>query len=243
VAIIAVFNVKGGVGKTTLAVNLAWVSAVRSARKTLLWDLDPQGGATFLLGADTPERKRASQLFSRDLEPEKLLKPSAVPGLDLLPADESLRALDQMFLTIGKKRRLARLTETLAQRYDRIILDCPPAINETSDQVMRAATLIVVPVTPSALSRRALDEVRDHLFRHHKGHPPILPVLSMVDGRRSLHKQAMADQPDWPVVPMASAVEQMGEKRLPLGAYAPNCPAAQACGQLWAGIERKLAKG
>ena len=69
----------------------------------------------------------------------------------------------------------------------------------------------------------------------------MLPVFVMVDRRRALHKQALEAYPDWPVIPMASAVERMAEERLPVGAFDAKSPAAQAYAKLWQGIERKLA--
>jgi chromosome partitioning protein len=241
-AVIAVYNLKGGVGKTTLAVNLAWSAAVHSGRKSLLWDLDPQGSASFLLGAGMAAKHSAHAVFSKDVAPDKLIHATAIPGLGLLPADASLRGLDGFLFTLGKKRRLARLLDALGKTYQRIILDCPPGLTETSEQVMRAADLILVPVIPSPLSRRALEEVMMHLDRFHNGHGPVLPVFSMVDRRRGLHNAALAAEPTWPSVPMASAVEQMAVYRAPVGAFAPRSPAGQAFAALWTGVERRLGR-
>ena len=241
-AVIAVYSVKGGVGKSTLSAALAWNSATVSRRQTLLWDLDVQGAAAFLTGIDAPLATRAASIFTRELAPEALIVPTAWDKLDLLPADDSLRSLDTIFERIGKRRRLARLTEELARRYDRIVLDCPPVLNELSAQVIRAAALIIVPLPPSPLARRALDAIRAELVRSHKTHPPILPVFSMVDRRRRLHREALAEMPDWPVIPMASRIEQMAERRAPVGAFAPNDAPARAIASLWAAVERKLAE-
>lgn len=235
-ATIAVYSLKGGVGKTTLSVNLAWCSAILSGRKTLLWDLDPQAAATYLLSIDA--RGSAQAVFAKDQPAARFIRPSAYPHLDVLPADTSLRGLDRLFDTLGKKRRMARLIERLGLGYDTIILDCPPGLTETSEQVMRAADLIVVPVIPSPLSRRALDEVQAHLTRHLKDGAPILPVWSMVDRRRSLHRDADAD---WPGIPMASVVEQMAVRRAPIGESAPRSPAQAAFASLWRTIEARLA--
>ncbi len=241
-AVIGVYSLKGGVGKTTLAVNLAWCAATQSARRTLLWDLDPQASASFLLGHEGRAHGGAQSVFTRDVPPDQLIIPTAIPGLDLLPADPSLRALDRTLFSLGKKKRLSRLLDDLRASYDRIVLDCPPGLTETSEQVMRAADLILVPVIPTPLSQRALDDVVSHLDREHKGHGPVLPVFSMVDRRRVLHQAALEAVPSWPTVPMASAVEQMAVRRRPVGAYAPRAPASDAIATLWRGVEARLAR-
>lgn len=241
-ASIAIYSVKGGVGKTTLAVNLAWCAASISRRKTLLWDLDAANGSGFLLGVDPKKKRSADSVFADGSDPAKLIQQTAYPGLDLLPADESIRSLDRQLDKIGKKKRLAKLVEGLAKEYDRVVFDCPPVLNELSAQVIRAVDLIIVPLPPSPLSARAFDVVVEEVRGSGKGHPPILPILSMIDLRRTLHREAREANPKWPAIPLASAVEQCAVERKPVGAFAPRSPAARAIAQLWTAIERKLAE-
>ena len=233
-ATIAIYSLKGGVGKTTLAVNLAWCAATNSARRTLLWDLDPQAAATWLLGGTNCDQARA--VFAKDVAAAKQARPTRYSKLDLIGADPSLRRLDQLFHDLDKKKRLARLLSDLTG-YDRVILDCPPGLTETADQVMRAADLIVIPVIPSPLSQRAYAEVVGHLG----GRAPLMPVHVMVDRRRALHADALAANPGWPVVPMASAIEGMAAKREPVGVSAPRSSAAKAFADLWRAIEHRIA--
>lgn len=240
--VIAIYSLKGGVGKTTMAVNLAAEAALRRGHKTLLWDLDPQSAASFILGHQPEKKPKARSVFERDIAPDSLITKTAIAGLDLLPADISLRSLDGFLASLGKKKRLAKLVETISNQYDRIFLDCPPGLTETTEQMMRAADIIIVPVIPSPLSQRALDDVVSHLKEHHKGHAPLLPVFSMVDRRRNLHLTATSANADWPRIPMASAVEQMAVQRAPVGSFAHRSPAGEAFHMLSGAIERKLSK-
>jgi cellulose biosynthesis protein BcsQ len=239
---VAVYSLKGGVGKTTFAVNLAWAAASLSRRTTLLWDLDAQAAATFLLGDGAHSGQDAAAVFAREIAPSRLVRPTATERLHLLPADPSLRGLDRFFYGLAKKRRLEKLLAEAGKAHERVLLDCPPGLTETSEQVLRAADLVIVPVIPSPLSRRALDEVVRFLDRRSIRRGPLLPVYNMVDRRRTIHREALDANPDWPTVPMASAVEEMAARHQPLGAFAPRSPAAAALAELWLAIERRLAR-
>lgn len=242
-AVVAIYSSKGGVGKTTIAANLGWCSAQVASRRTLLWDLDQTDGAGFMFALEGQQRKRqARSLFAGDVPAQTLVQPSAYAGLDLLPADGSLRELDSMLLRMGQRHRIATLAKQLERSYDRLILDCPPMLNELSAQVMRAATLVIVPLPPSPLSARALEHVAEEIRRHTRRPPPILPVYSMIDRRRLLHREALTANPTWPAIPMVSSLEQCAVQRRPIGTFAPRTPAALALMRLWDGIERKLAQ-
>jgi chromosome partitioning protein len=241
-AVIAVYSMKGGVGKSCSAVNLAWNSAVGSSRRTLLWDLDPQGAASFILRGNQTEKDRARAMIAGNVKPEKLIRPTEINNLDLLAADVSLRGLDRLFFQISKKRHLGKLLRQIGKDYDRIILDCPPGLTETSEQILRNADIVIVPVIPSPLSERALVDVQMFLDGSGKKHAPLLPVYNMVDRRRSIHKQGLARNPKWPVIPMSSAVEHMTKLQQPVGSFAPHSTAARAYARIWRGIEKRLTK-
>ncbi|HEY7005641.1 MAG TPA: ParA family protein, partial [Sphingomicrobium sp.] len=160
---------------------------------------------------------------------------------DVLPYDRSLRHLDRLFHELGKRRRLANVGSSLSATYDRVIIDCPPGLTDTSDQILRASELVVVPVIPSALSQRALDVIKDYLERKSGPKVVLAPVFSMVDRRRHLHLSELDKHRSWPVIPMASAYERVSTERAPIGELMPrSAPPVQAVAQLWRRIERAL---
>jgi len=237
---LAVYSLKGGVGKTTLAVNLAWASATLSSRRTLLWDLDPQGAATFMLDSRVKRSHGARAAFARKTSPHDLVRPTAIKRLSLIAADRSLRGLNHFLHDLDKKARLAKLLAEMADEYDRVILDCPPGFNETTDQILRAADLIVVPVIPSPLALRALQDLQHELDKRRIVPDRILPVFNMVDRRRKLHRDIVAAHPAWPVVPMAGAFETMSIGGRPVGALRAGSNAATALAGLWRAAETRL---
>jgi cellulose biosynthesis protein BcsQ len=238
--IVAVYSAKGGVGKTTLAVNLAWASAALSKRRTLLWDLDAQGGASYILRQEPAGRELRTRIVGND-DPLQLVRPSEFAGLDVLPYDRSLRHLDRLFHELGRRKRLSHVGQRLGETYERVIIDCPPGLTDTSDQILRAADLVIVPIIPSALSRRALDVVVDHVERKNGPKVVLAPVFSMVDRRRQLHLRELEDHPTWPVIPMASAYERVSTERMPIGELMPRTSApVEAVTELWRRIEKAL---
>lgn len=240
-SVIAVYSVKGGVGKTTMAVDLAWRLAARSRHETLLWDLDPQNGAGYLLGFEDSHRHRAASVFQREGKPLHLVEQTRYPRLSLLPADESLRALPTQLARLGQRRRLQTLTSHLKNRFDRIVLDCPAGMSELTEQILYAADLMIVPLPASPLSARALEQLRRYISKAHHRHPPILPVLSMYDRRRERHREVrQGPAQGWPIVPHAVQMELTAFNRAPLGTFAEGTQTDRVLERLWQGIETKL---
>jgi chromosome partitioning protein len=237
---IAVYSAKGGVGKSTIAVHLAHMAATRSGRRTLLWDLDAQGASTFALKLRPKPGLSARGIFARQAEIEGQALASEIANLDVVPADDSLRRLDAQLAEQDKKNRLRKLIADLDGSYDRVVLDCPPGLGLLADQLFRAADLLVVPLLPSPLSLRAYEAVMAHVAGQHGGKLPVLPVFSMADRRKALHRDTLAAHPDWPVVPYSSEIERMALHRQPVTQRAPSSPAARSLSELWTRIERAL---
>jgi cellulose biosynthesis protein BcsQ len=245
--IVAVTNIKGGVGKTTTAVNLAYLAA-QSGRATLLWDLDPQGAATYTLQGEPNERCSAKKLVRGKRELPELIARTRYPCLSLIPADFSYRNLD-VHLSERKHptERLMLMTRSLHDAIDLLFLDCPPGMTLLTENVLRAADALVVPVVPAPLSVRMLDQLGD--FIKHTGWTDIhiLPFFSMVDRRKSLHDAVIANarshHPEMlsTEIPYWSDIERMTARRAPLPAFAPASPAAVLYASLWKEISGRMA--
>jgi cellulose biosynthesis protein BcsQ len=246
--ILGVYSIKGGVGKTSAAVNLAYLAAAESWR-TLVWDLDPQGAASFYFRIK-PKIKGGGRGLLRGRRPiDDLIKGTDFELLDLLPADFSYRNMD-LLLDGGSgkpRRQIGRLLKPVRAEYDLVILDCPPSISLMSESIFRAADALLVPVIPTTLSARTLTQLREFLDgRDDHGKLKLLPFFSMVDRERPLHAETMQRLAEkhpamlTTPIPEAPEVERMGLHRMPLPAYAPAEPAAGAYRALWSELSAVL---
>ncbi|MDH4113394.1 MAG: AAA family ATPase [Actinomycetota bacterium] len=239
--VLATYSIKGGVGKTTTAVNLAHETAAAGSR-VLLWDLDPQGAATFFVRVKPSVKGGAERLVSHSGSLAANIRATDDPAVHIVPADFSLRHLDlELDDTKHPTRRLAALLEPIADRYDVALLDCAPGITLTSESVFGAADALIVPTIPTTLSERTLDQLANFLAGQPSA-PMLLPFASMLDRRKRLQRDLVAHlMRDFPgflptAIPNASVIEQMGVERAPVAAFAPTSAAATAFRQLWADI-------
>ena len=244
--IIAVYNIKGGVGKTTTAVNLAYRSAA-DGWPTLLWDLDAQGAATYVLQRNALVPGTGKELVAGDHDAPDLAVATDHPNLELLPADISYRRMDvHLHRRKNPATRLLKMMRPLKQRYASLILDCAPGMSLLSENVMHAADALVVPLLPSPLSVRTLEQLLEFVACKNWPDLQLLPFFSMVDRRKQLHKETIDElRARFPVilqteVPYGSEFERMTLRRAPVESYAPASAAANVYRSLWREIDARL---
>ena len=185
--IIAVTNIKGGVGKTTTAVNLAYLCAAGGER-TVLWDLDPQGAASWILRADPSRRALTHELATADPGTTGRVLPTAYPNLSVIPADDPYRDLDEERAAQNSPTvQLLRMRRPLAGQCDTLFMDCPPGISLLTDSVLRGVDALIVPLVPAPLSVRMLDELVEYVTMQQWPDLKLLPMFSMVDWRKKVH--------------------------------------------------------
>jgi cellulose biosynthesis protein BcsQ len=245
--VLAVYNIKGGVGKTTAAVNLAQLAA-RDGARVLLWDLDPQGAASYLLRIKPRVKGGGRRLVRGKSDAGALVKGTDHEGLDLLPADFSYRNMD-LALDGAKRptRMLGRVLAPLAGEYDLVFLDCPPAISLASESVFAAAGTLLVPLIPTPLSLRTFEQLRRFLDEEVGDPPQMLAFFSMADARKRVHRDIMEQLASRPevlptAIPSASDVERMAVERAVLADVAPRGRAALAYEALWAEVRERATR-
>ena len=182
-------------------------------------------------------------LVSGERPVDDAVKATDFDNLDLLPADFSYRNMD-LELDNAKKRtrRLDQLLSGVADDYDLTFLDCPPSVSLVSENVLRAADVLLVPLIPATLSLRTYDQLTRFVADAPRPQPEIVAFFSMADRRKRLHREVIdtiardrgriADT----VVPSMALIEQMAERRAPVPAFAPTSRAAKCYEQLWAEV-------
>ncbi|HUZ51308.1 MAG TPA: AAA family ATPase [Streptosporangiaceae bacterium] len=243
--VVAAYNIKGGVGKTATAVNIAYLAAADGYR-VLLWDLDPQAAASFLFRVKPRVKGGGKALIAGKRPVDLAIKATDFDNLDLLPADFTYRNLD-LHLDGERKpaTRLRSLLSPLRREYDLVMLDCPPSISLLSENVLHATDLLLVPLIPTTLSVRTLDQLTDFVAGLDGHRPKILAFFSMIDRHKRLHLQIAGELParrtDVAVtaIPALSMIERMSVQRAPVTASSPRSQAARYYRELWQEVRER----
>lgn len=243
---IAIYSMKGGVGKTAAAVNLSYIAAQEGAR-TLICDLDPQGASSYYF------RIRASRNFNSDKfikggrNIDKNIKGTDYPNLDLLPSKLSYRNLDLALDSLkNSKSRLKRIFKTIKDEYDYLFLDCPPGISLVAENVFQASSLIVVPLVPTTLSVLTYEKLQKFLKKHDIDKQKLYTFFSMVEKRKNLHQEVIDkfNEEEKHVlhaqIPYRSEIERMGLDRAPVAASHPSSESSKAYEELWEEIKNHI---
>ncbi len=243
--VVALYNIKGGVAKTTSAVNLAFLSA-RAGARSLLWDLDPQGSATFLFRIEPHVPGASRRFLSGEVELGEAIRGSDFEGLDVLPSDFRYHRWTVELGDGAGDGAFRDLLAPLGGEYDHVWLDCPPGLSPVAECVFGAADALAIPTVPSPLALRTLAQLMRHLKARER-RPQLLPFFAMVDRRTAQQRSVCERVRELSLgflrteIPSSALVEQMTSRRAPLFSFAAHSPAALAYESLWREIQERLA--
>lgn len=244
--VLALYNIKGGVGKTSTAVNLAWFAA-NQGQRTLVWDLDAQAAAAWYLGARNKGGGGARRLISGKVALRDQVVASEYQGLSVVPGRHAYRNLDVLINNASKpKRVLSTLLKPLAKQFDLVILDCPPSASALAESILAAADAILVPLVPAPLSLRAWQQVQAFCVDNDLSLKRVHPFFNMVDRRRALHRHWIAEPPAEltqlmaSYIPYAAAVERMGISGKPVATFAAKQAVTASYEGLWQELRERF---
>jgi chromosome partitioning protein len=196
--IVAIANQKGGVGKSTTAVNLA-AALAETGRKVLVIDLDPQGNASTGLGIDAGRRKHGTyQLLSQTAPADAAVLETAVPGVWVIPSNIELAGAEiELVGQISRETRLSQAISNVVAGYDFVLLDCPPSLGLLTVNAMAAADELIVPIQCEYYALEGLGQLLRNVRLVQQSLNPDLRltgiVLTMYDSRTKLSEQVVAE--------------------------------------------------
>lgn len=240
--VLALYNLKGGVGKTAATVNLAYLAAA-DGLKTLVWDLDPQGSSTFYLNVQPAAKNESRKILTDELPLKDAILDSAFENLWVIPADLSARNADLVLDDMKQSRKKIKNLLSGLKQFDLVLLDCPPGISLLHDNIFNAADWILMPNIPTTLSIRSYETVATYFEENGLDTSKIKCFFSMVDHRKNLHHEVIQEFYKDKFflknyIPYLSDVEKMGQHRQPVFEFANSSYAAQCFRDLWSEVKR-----
>ncbi|MFT3748054.1 MAG: ParA family protein [Agriterribacter sp.] len=240
--IIALYNLKGGVGKTASCVNFAYLAA-KDGYKTLLWDIDPQGSTSFYYQAKSKHKGGIKKMVEKDADLEDAVMATDHENLDIIPADISIKSFDIMMEELKfSKKRLKSLLQPFNKQYDFVFLDCPPGFSVLSENIFNASDIVLMPVIPTTLSIRTYEMTKEYFREKDIDLSKMMCFFTMADLRKNMHNEIMEtlykDKKFFEnYIPYLSDVEKMGVHKAPLEAFAKSGYAAKCYRDLWEEIK------
>ncbi|KIC91075.1 ParA family protein [Flavihumibacter sp. ZG627] len=235
---IALYNLKGGVGKTATCVNLSYLAA-QDGYKVLLWDLDPQGSTSFYYNVQPKVKSGTQKLFNEQLDLGDLIMTTDYENIEIIPADLTARNLEIIMEEMrSSKRRFKTILSQLEKEYDFVFIDCPPGFSVLSENIFHAAEIILMPTIPTTLSVRTYEFVKEYFKEKSLDESKLMCCFTMVDIRKNMHNEIMEelvrDKKFFSnYIPYLSDVEKMGSYQAPLHAFSPSSYAAKCYSDLW----------
>lgn len=238
---LAFYNLKGGVGKTAGAVNMAYLAAA-NGYKTLLWDLDPQGSASFYMGIKG-QKFESSKFYKDAASIADAIADSQFEHLWILPADLSARHADIVLNEQRQSRKKLKSILNSLKQFDLVILDSPPGISLLHENIFNAADWILMPNIPTTLSIRSYETVVKYFKENDLDKTKIKCFFNMVDHRKTLHHDTLQSFYNNKLffknyIPYLSDVEKMGVQEQPIFEFANSSYAAECYRDLWKEIEK-----
>ena len=226
---IALYNLKGGVGKTASCVNFSYLAAA-DGFKTLLWDIDPQGSSSFYYKVKPKQHPGIKKLITKDAHLESAIMSSDFELLDVIPADNSSKSFETVKAALQKAQ------------YDFVFIDCPPGFSALSENIFNAADIVLMPVIPTTLSIRTYNMVKDFFKEKDLDIGKLTCFFTMVDLRKNMHNEIMEELYKdkrffQNYVPYLSDVEKMGVHKAPIMEFANSSYASKCYRELWTEIK------